>query len=277
MGRPVAERVSSWRRRAFGGVSTIMGLATVNVLTSPHHLWFVFPGAFIFLGMLSHAGRLWSDGVPLSQLFTRGTLQPEGQGSAPAALPGAQHIDAMARRLAPAHVLAGPHGLTVRRAAEDRASVEETLGRLAPAEREMIPDVLPTVISLAERVGSLATTLHGLDADVNATSMTSLDQRIASVKKEAGDEPTAEQERRIALLERQRATIAELMERRGALSGQMESASLALHNLRLDLIKLRSSGLGSAMSDLTSATQEARAISREIGHAVDAVGEVRRL
>jgi hypothetical protein len=28
------------------------------------------------------------------------------------------------------------------------------------------------------------------------------------------------------------------------------------------------------MSDLTSATQEARAISREIGHAVDAIGEV---
>jgi len=107
--------------------------------------------------------------------------------------------------------------------------------------------------------------------------VTSLDQRIASLKAEAGDEPSAEQERRIALLERQRATIAELMERRGALSGQLESASLALHNLRLDLIKLRSSGLGSAMSDLTSATQEARAISREIGHAVDAVGEVRRL
>jgi serine/threonine-protein kinase len=238
----------------------------------------VYPGVFIFLGVISHAGRLWADGVPLSQLFSRGTLQSEGQGpAAPAALPPAQHLDAMARRLAPAHVLAGPHGLTVRRAAEDRASVEETLGRLAPAEREMIPDVLPTVISLAERVGSLATTLHGLDADVNATSVTSLDQRIASLKAEAGDEPSAEQERRIALLERQRATITELMERRGVLSGQLESASLALHNLRLDLIKLRSSGLGSAMSDLTSATQEARAISREIGHAVDAVGEVRRL
>jgi hypothetical protein len=278
VGRPVAERVSSWRRRAFGGVSTIMGLATVNVLTSPHHLWFVFPGAFIFLGMLSHAGRLWADGVPLSQLFTRGTLAQEGQGqSAQAALPAASHVDALVRRLAPAHVLAGPHGLTVRRAAEDRASVEETLGRLAPAEREMIPDVLPTVISLAERVGSLATTLHGLDADVNAASVTSLDQRIATLKTEAGNEPSAEQERRIALLERQRATIAELMERRGTLAGQLESASLALHNLRLDLIKLRSSGLGNAMSDLTSATQEARAISREIGHAVDAVGEVRRL
>jgi serine/threonine-protein kinase len=278
VGRPVSERVSSWRRKAFGGVSTIMGLATVNVLTSPHHLWFVFPGAFIFLGMLSHAGRLWADGIPLSQLFTRGTLPPDGQGQgALTALPAEGHIDAMARRLAGTHVLAGPHGTTVRRAAEDRVSVEETLGRLAPAEREMIPDVLPTVISLAERVGSLATTLHGLDADVSAASVTSLDQRIASLKAEAGDDPTAEQERRIALLERQRATIAELMERRGALAGQLESASLALHNLRLDLIKLRSSGLGSAMSDLTSATQEARAISREIGHAVDAVGEVRRL
>jgi serine/threonine protein kinase len=278
LGRPVAERIASWRRKAFGGMSGILGLATVNMLTSPHHVWFVFPGVFIALGVLSHAGRLWADGVPLSQLFTRGSLQPEGQGhGAPSALPAAGHVDAMARRLAPAPVLAGAHGTTVRRAAEDRASVEETLGRLAPAEREMIPDVLPTVISLAERVGSLATTLHGLDADVSATSVTSLDQRIASLKAEAGDEPTPEQERRIALLERQRGTIAELMERRGALAGQLESASLALHNLRLDLSKLRSSGLGSAMSDVTSATQEARAISREIGHAVDAVGEVRRL
>jgi serine/threonine-protein kinase len=278
VGRPVAERIASWRRKAFGGMSTIVGLATVNVLTSPQHMWFVFPGVFIFLGVVSHAGHLWADGIPLSQLFTRGTLQPDEKGrAASSALPAASHVDEMARRLAPAHVLAGPHGATVRRAAEDRASVEETLGRLAPAEREMIPDVLPTVISLAERVGSLATTLHGLDADVSAASVTSLDQRIATLKTEAGDEPSAEQERRIALLERQRATIAELMERRGALSGQLESASLALHNLRLDLIKLRSSGLGSAMSDLTSATQEARAISREIGHAVDAVGEVRRL
>src|SRR5439155_23101243 len=150
--RPVPERISSWRRKAFGWLSSIIGLATVNVLTSPHHMWFVFPGVFIFLGVLSHTGRLWADGIPLSQLFTRGTLHPDEQGrSTPSALPPAQHVDAMARRLAPAHVLAGPHGATVRRAAEDRASVEETLGRLAPAERQMIPDVLPTVISLAER------------------------------------------------------------------------------------------------------------------------------
>ena len=141
----------------------------------------------------------------------------------------------------------------------------------------MIPDVLPTVVALAERVGSLATTLHGLDADVSDASITSLAQRLATLRIEANDPPTPEQERRIALLERQHATIRELGERRRVLASQLESASLALRNLRLDLLKLRSSGLGSAMSDVNSATQEARAISRDIGHAVDAVAEVKRL
>ena len=61
------------------------------------------------------------------------------------------------------------------------------------------------------------------------------------------------------------------------LAAQLESASLALQNLRLDLLKLRSSGLGSAMSDVASATQEAKALSRDIGHAVDAVREVKGL
>jgi hypothetical protein len=133
------------------------------------------------------------------------------------------------------------------------------------------------VIALAERVGSLATTLHSLDADVSATSVASLEQRLAALRAEAGDMPSPEQERRIALLERQQATIVELGGRRRVLASQLESASLALRNLRLDLSKLRSSGFGSAMSDLNSATQEARAISRSIGHAVDAVAEVKRL
>jgi serine/threonine-protein kinase len=276
--RPVEERVGRWRHRAFGGLTAIGGLATVNVLTSPDHLWFAFPGAFIFLGILSHAGRLWFDGIPLARLFQRGKLPPESSPDALApAAPSGKRVDAIALGLAPSHVLAGPHGGVVRRAAEDRISVEDTLGRLDRAEREMIPDVLPTVVALAERVGSIATTLHGLDADVSAASVTSLEQRLAALRAEAGDTPTPEHERRITLLERQHATITELAGRRRVLASQLESASLALRNLRLDLSKLRSSGLGTAMSDLNSATQEARAISREIGHAVDAVAEVRKL
>jgi serine/threonine protein kinase len=276
--RPVEERVGRWRHRAFGGLTAIGGLATVNVLTSPDFMWFAFPGVFIFLGILSHAGRLWFDGIPLARLFERGTLSPETPaGALASAQPSGGRVESMALQLAPSHILAGPQGGVVRRAAEDRIAVEDTLGRLAPAERDMIPDVLPTVIALAERVGSIATTLHGLDSDVSAASVTSLEQRLSALRAEAGDAPTAEHERRIALLERQHATIAELAERRRVLASQLESASLALRNLRLDLSKLRSSGLGSVMSDLTSATQEARAISRDIGHAVDAVAEVKKL
>ena len=141
----------------------------------------------------------------------------------------------------------------------------------------MIPDVGPTVDALAERVGALATTLHRLDADIAGSSLNALDARLAALKAETHGSPTPEQERRISLLERQRSSIGELADRRSVLSSQLESAGLALQNLRLDLLKLRSSGLESAMTDVASATQEARALSREIGNAVDAVREVRRL
>ena len=45
-----------------------------------------------------------------------------------------------------------------------------------------------------------------------------------------------------------------------------------LQNLKFDLLKLRSSGIGSAIEDVTSATQEARALSRDIGHVLEAGG-----
>jgi serine/threonine-protein kinase len=57
----------------------------------------------------------------------------------------------------------------------------------------------------------------------------------------------------------------------------MDNAGLALGNLRLDLIKFRSSGLESALTDVSTATQEARALSREIGAALEAAAEVRGL
>jgi serine/threonine-protein kinase len=186
-------------------------------------------------------------------------------------------ITEAAQRIAPIEILDGHYGEIVRRAAADHIAVRDTLARLPDAERDMIPDVAPTVDALAERVGALATTLHRLDADVGGASPQMLDARLTALRAETRGSPTPEQERRIALLERQRASIGELSQRRAVLASQLESAALALQNLRLDLLKLRSSGLESAMSDVASATQEARALSREIGNAVDAVREVRGL
>ena len=273
-GLTVDEQLARFRRKAIGSLGTVATLGTVNVLTSPHFMWFLFPSAFMVLGILSRAGRLWADGVPVRKFFSRGNAgaEPKGMTSIPRV-----SLSEAAQRLAPSEVLDGPYGEMVRRAAGDHVAVRDTLARLPESERSMIPDVAPTVDALAERVGALATTLHRLDADVAGSSLHSLDARLAALKAETQGSPTSEQERRIALLERQRSSIGELADRRSVLASQLESAGLALQNLRLDLLKLRSSGLESAMTDVASATQEARALSREIGNAVDAVREVRRL
>ncbi|MEP6731495.1 MAG: protein kinase [bacterium] len=269
------ERLVRFRRKVIGSLSAMGSMAAVNLLTSPHFLWFLFPSAFMTIGMISSAGKLWADGVPMRRLFSRGTPGAGGQFAANN-LPRMSLNEAV-HRIAPADVLDGNYGDIVRRAAADHLAIKDTLARLPDSERDMIPDVAPTVDALAERVGALATTLHRLDADVGGASPNSLDARLAALRAESGGSPTTEQERRIALLERQRASINELSERRSVLASQLESAGLALQNLRLDLLKLRSSGLESAMSDVASATQEARALSREIGNAVDAVREVKRL
>ena len=272
--RPVEERITRFRRRGIGAIGTIASLATVNLLTSPHVPWFIFPSAFIAIGTVTQAGKLWADGIPLGRLFGRGNVALE---ASPSPRLPAVDGESAALALAPADVLAGTHGEAVRRAAADRAAAKDILARLAPAERDMIPDVAPTLDALAERVGALALTLHRLDADLGGSSLGMLERRVAALRAESGPSPTPEQERRITLLEKQRASIGELSERRGVLAAQMESAALALQNLRLDLLKLRSSGLGSAMSDVANATQQARALSRDIGYAVDAVKDVRDL
>ena len=58
---------------------------------------------------------------------------------------------------------------------------------------------------------------------------------------------------------------------------QIDSASMALRSLRFDIVKLRTLGVNAAVDDITSATQEARAVSRELGYALDAAQESRRL
>ena len=138
----------------------------------------------------------------------------------------------------------------------------------------MLPDVTPTVDGLVERAASLANTLHRLDADVSGSSLGALDERIAHAERDARG---SEVDRRLALLRRQRATLHDLHERRRTLLEQMESASLTLQNLKLDLLKLRSAGVGSALQDVTSATREARALSRDIEHLLDAADDVRKL
>jgi Protein kinase domain len=280
--RPLEERVAVFRRRLLGNLTTLLCLFGINMLTSPEFWWWLFPALAIGLGIVHRWSTLWADGATLKQLFRRGRPRaPAANGATgslaeersvpPAALPPAARPEPP---LASATVLGGPHGAAVRRAGGDRIVIREVLAKLTPTERQMLPEIEPTVTALWERIGSLASTLSTLDADVSGASLGALDKRISELKREPD---TQERERRLSLLERQRATVHDLLERRARLMSRFESACMALQNLKLDLVKLRSAGLDAALGDVTSATQEARALSRDIGHVLEAADEVRRL
>jgi serine/threonine-protein kinase len=138
----------------------------------------------------------------------------------------------------------------------------------------MLPEVGPTVDALTERVASLATTLHRLDTDVSGATLGTLDQRIENLR---GDAESPDRARRLALLERQRTSLHDLLSRRQALLMQLESACIALQNLKLDLLKLRSAGIGAAIDNVTSATQEARSVSRDIGRIIEVADDLRNI
>jgi serine/threonine-protein kinase len=207
-------------------------------------------------------------GLKLRRVF----LTPRAKSALPAPppVPTEQQLE----KLAPRDVLDSPQGAAIRRAAEDRAAILDILAHLPKPDRALLPDLEPTVKALLERVVHVAQMLHGLEQSVDVRFIDELDARIVAVQ---GEGTSPEGERRLSLLRRQRGTLEELAQRRATLARQLDSAGLALGNLRLDLIKLKSSGVQSALSDVSSATQEARALSREIGIVLDAAAEARDL
>ena len=182
----------------------------------------------------------------------------------------------VAREAAPGTGMVGsPYMNAVRRATADRAAIVAAVKKMSKAERRMLPDVLPTVNGLVERIASLAPTLHRLDADLQPDSLEKLEARIAEVERQSPKTPDVE--RKLALLQRQRSSVQDLLQRREMLLGQLESAGLLLQNLKLDLIKVGSAGVQTTAREVNNATQEARALSTEIGYVLGAADELRKI
>ncbi|MEO7964324.1 MAG: protein kinase [Gemmatimonadaceae bacterium] len=267
----LADRIRSFRRRTASSAITIAMLATINALTTPFP-WVLFPAFFIGIGLLRRGASLWADGVRFKDIFGSEATKALQASSSAAQLPALPSANDYALRLAPYDVLAGNFGPQVRRAAGDRMAIHDVLGKLTKADKDLIPDVAPTVDALAERVGSLAQALHRLDEDVRPSAIEDLRVRIDEAKRQP---ESREREQKLQLLERQLVTMTDLLGRRETLASQLDSAALMLQNMRLDMIALRSAGVQSAIDDVSSATQEARALSRDIAHVLDAAKEIR--
>ena len=77
------------------------------------------------------------------------------------------------------------------------------------------------------------------------------------------------------MLERQKSTVSQLESRKAQVARHLDSCVLAMQNLRLDLLRLKSSNVSEVMGDITQATQAARALSRNVDNAIAAAGEVK--
>ncbi|WP_396222578.1 serine/threonine-protein kinase [Gemmatimonas sp.] len=276
----VADRVMRFRTslKWLGG-SSALGIGSLIVGVSLNEEVFIAPmlaGLVVGLGSLAVAGRraLRLRRLGISPLAALG----EAWRTAPAARDNRAHHVRLAElvdKTAGGVVAQSAYGDLVRNACDDRLVIAEILSKLSPEDQALMPDIDPTADALLERIGALANGLERLDRDLPGGALADLAARIAAVEAEPLTSP--DRERRLTLLMRQRASLDDLQSRRETMRRQIDSASLALRSLRLDIVKLRTMGLHASMDDVTSATQEARAVSRELGYVLEAAEESRRL
>ena len=271
------DRVKKTRARMASYLGTSLFLFGINYVTGDGFWWCLFPIFGIGLGVARDIGRLWADGVPLRALVSSKALRDLS------ALPAVGAARAPALGTPPSAALPpgvsddtlnGPFGAVLRQGIADHKTITDLESRLSEAERKLLPDVQATADSLFQRLVLLSGGLHRLDQQLGTARLPDLDQRIAQLEVQTTD---AVRSRPLALLKRQRDMLADLTTSRARLLEQFESAALLLQNLSLDMLKVRSSGLDSALSGITSATQEARALSREIGYALDAAAEMKEM
>ncbi len=166
----------------------------------------------------------------------------------------------------------GRHAAAIQQARNDRKAILRVLERLPKSERRLLPDVVATVDGLLHRAEELARALQALGAAVDEAALGRLQEKIEATKRQ---DESPERARQLDLLERQRQALADLLTRRQLIEDQLESCVLAMQNVRFDLLRLRSAGVAAVLDDLTHATQQARALSRDVDHAIGAAAEIR--
>ena len=252
-------------------VSVIIGANSgMEALIAP----FIAGGAVAFLSGVSAwrayrpLGRL---GFKLRDVF-RGTWRDSDAARTPGTAFRLREEEVS--QLAPPDVVMSAYGERLRLAVDDRTAIRQQMSRLGGEEQSILPDVLPTVEALVGRVAELAGALHQLDRDMGVVSDGSLDTRIADLRARRVNED----DRTLSLLLRQRQSLSELEARRTALRSQLESASITLQNLRLDVLRLGSLGLEApALREVGRATEQARALSKDLAYLLEGAREADRI
>jgi serine/threonine-protein kinase len=262
--------VRDLRNRFVTWASVCGSLLVIDVFTGSHVPgWSLFvAGIWGGIALVPRYVRLWNAGYSWRDVLARPPApdaveaQLAAAGSRPANLPPAASGEF------------GGQTAAVQQARNDRKAILQIMERLPKSERKLLPDVIATVDALLKRAEDLARTLHTMTAGLDPGALPRLDEKIAATK---GQPEGPERDRQVGLLERQRQALTDVVTRRQLVEDQIESCVLAMQNVRFDLLRLRSAGVAAVLDDLTHATQQARALSRDVDHAIAAAGEIREV
>jgi serine/threonine-protein kinase len=245
-----------------------LGTFGINIATGLDTPWFLFPTFGMAIGLFRDYARLWQAGYSWRDVLARPPA-PDAIGAG-----GARAQGRLPRQLPnPSPSEFGDHYLVIKQMRDDRNGILRLVDGLPADTRKDLAEVPETVDGLYSRAMDLARSLTLMQRDVaDDGSVGRIEARLAELEASSpGDERT----RQIELLERQRKSLADLQTRRQQMLANLESCRLAMQNLRYDMLKLKTSDIAAVMGDLTQATQQARAVSRNVDNAIAAAAEVK--
>src|SRR5947208_4172885 len=213
-------------RSSFVSWASVAGGCLLFDAATGWHGWSLFVavpwGAF---GLLPMYMRLWSAGYSWRDVLRRPAAPESAEAQLAAA--GSRPLDLPAATGEEFGLLA----TAVQQARNDRKAILKIMERVPKSERKLLPDVIATVDGLLKRAEELARAAHAMSGDVDQKALSRLDDKLALTKREP---ESAERERQLNLLQRQRQTLANLITRRQLVEAQIESCVPARSPCSLD-------------------------------------------
>ncbi len=172
---------------------------------------------------------------------------------------------------------AGSHGDKVRGAMSDRDEIVRLVGSLPDRERERVADVVRSANLLSERIHSLAVALADLERNNVAGGVDALESEISRLEGQANphDAGSEERVRRLAFLKRQRRSVKDVGDRRNAVAAKLETCSIALRNMKLDVLRLRAGS--QTHQHVTSLALEAVSLAESVDNALYVADELSKV
>ena len=172
---------------------------------------------------------------------------------------------------------AGTHADRVRHAATDRDEIVRLVNTMPERDRDRVADVSRSANVLHERIQSLAITLADLERNVVGGGGAALESEISRLEEQANplEAGSEDRVRRLAYLKRQRRAVKDVQERRDAVAAKLETCSLALRQLKLDVLRLRAGA--QTHQHVTSLALQAMALAENVDSALYVADEVARV